>query len=135
MKRSLLLAGLASAGLALAGVAPAAAQPDWSQAARVTVGLSSFKFAPAVIRLRAGQPVILHLENTGSGGHDFSAPGFFRAARVRPQDAGKVEGGSVDVGGHESADIALVPAAGTYALRCTHAFHTMFGMKGSIVVQ
>lgn len=131
MKRSLVLSGLAALGLA----APSAAQPGWGQAARVTVALSSFKFAPQVIRLRAGQPVILHLQNTGSGGHDFSAPAFFRAASVRPQDKAKVEGGAVDVGGRESVDVALVPAAGTYALRCTHAFHTMLGMKGSIVVQ
>jgi plastocyanin len=130
MKPSLLLAGLL-AGLA----APAAAQPDWSHAQRVTVALSSFKFAPAALRLHAGQPIILHLENTGSGGHDFSAPAFFRAAHVRLQDAGKLTGGSVDVDGHGSVDIALVPAAGTFPLRCTHAFHSMFGMKGSIVVQ
>jgi plastocyanin len=131
MKPSLLLSGLAF----LAFAAPSAAQPNWAQAARVTVSMSSFKFAPQTIRLRAGQPVILHLQNTGSGGHDFSAPGFFRAASLRPQDAGKLDGGAVDVGGHESVDIALVPKAGTYPLRCTHAFHTMFGMKGSIVVQ
>ncbi|MBV9931475.1 MAG: cupredoxin domain-containing protein [Alphaproteobacteria bacterium] len=131
MKRSLLLAGLAAVSLA----APSAAQPNWSQAPRVTVALSSFKFAPATIRLRAGQPVILHLQNSGSGGHDFSAPAFFKAATVRPQDKGRVEGGSVDVAGRESVDVALVPAAGTYPLRCTHAFHSMFGMKGSIVVQ
>jgi len=131
MKPSLTIAALAAFALA----APAAAQPDWSHAPRVDVALSSFKFAPAALRLRAGQPVILHLTNTGSGSHDFSAPAFFRAARVRPQDAAKVAGGSVDVDGHGSADIAVVPAAGTYALRCTHAFHAMFGMKGSIVVQ
>jgi uncharacterized cupredoxin-like copper-binding protein len=131
MTRSLFLTALAALALA----APSAAQPNWGQPARVTVSLSSFKFAPQTIRLRAGQPVILHLQNTGSGGHDFSAPAFFKAAAVRPQDAGKVEGGSVDVGGRESVDVALVPRAGTYPLRCTHAFHTMFGMKGSIVVQ
>lgn len=131
MKPSLLLSGLALVAFA----APSAAQPNWAQAARVTMSMSSFKFAPQTIRLRAGQPVILHLQNTGSGGHDFSAPAFFRAARVRPQDAGKVDGGSVDVGDRESVDVALIPAAGTYTLRCTHAFHTMFGMKGSIVVQ
>lgn len=130
MKRSFVLAGFA----ALSVAAPAAAQ-DWSHAPRVTVSLSSFKFSPAALHLRAGQPVILHLENSGSGGHDFSAPGFFHAASVRPADASKLSGGSVDVDGHGSIDIALVPAAGTYALRCTHAFHSMFGMKGSIVVQ
>jgi len=132
MKPSLRTIALAAA-LALA--APASAQPDWSHAQRIDVALSSFKFAPATLHLRAGQPVILHLQNSGSGGHDFSAPAFFKAARVRPQDAGKLAGGSVDVDGHGSADIALVPTAGTYPLRCTHAFHAMFGMKGSIVVQ
>lgn len=131
MKPFLLLAPLAALALA----APAAAQPDWSHAQRVTIALSSFKFAPATLQLRAGQPVVLHLENTGSGGHDFSAPAFFKAAQLRPQDAAKLTGGAVDVDGHGSVDITLVPAAGTYALRCTHAFHTMFGMKGSIVVR
>jgi plastocyanin len=131
MKPSLLLAGLA----ALACAVPSAAQPDWGQAPRVAVALSSFKFAPQTIRLRAGQPVVLHLENTGAGGHDFSAPAFFAAAQVRQQDAAKVAGGKVDVVGHASVDVALVPKAGTYTLRCTHSLHTMFGMKGTIVVQ
>jgi plastocyanin len=132
MKPSLRIAALAAA---FALSAPALAQPDWSHAARVDVALSSFKFAPATLRLHAGQPVILHLQNTGSGSHDFSAPAFFKAARVRPQDTAKLAGGSVDVDGHGYVDVALVPAAGTYPLRCTHAFHAMFGMKGSIVVQ
>jgi plastocyanin len=131
MKPFLLLAPLAALALA----APAAAQPDWSHAQRVEVALSSFKFAPATLQLRAGQPVILHLVNTGSGGHDFSAPAFFKAAQLRPQDAAKLTGGAVDVDGHGSADVALVPTAGTYPLRCTHAFHSTFGMKGSIVVR
>lgn len=131
MTRSHLLAALAALALA----APSAAQPGWAQAARITVSLSSFKFAPQTVRLRAGQPVILHLQNTGSGGHDFSAPAFFAAAQVRPEDARRLDRGAVDVGGHESVDIALVPKAGTYPLHCTHTMHSMFGMKGSIVVQ
>jgi plastocyanin len=131
MKRSLLLPGLLLFGLA----APCIAEPNWGQAQRITVVLSSFKFAPATIRLRAGQPVILRLQNGGGAGHDFSAPAFFRAAAIRQQDAGKLAGGSVDVGGRESVDIALIPVAGTYPLRCTHALHSTFGMKGSIVVQ
>jgi plastocyanin len=31
--------------------------------------------------------------------------------------------------------VHLVPAAGTYKLTCTHTMHTMFGMKGTIVVE
>lgn len=112
----------------------AAAEPDWSHAARVEVQLSSFKFTPATIHLRAGQPVLLHLVNAGSGGHDFTARDFFAAAAVRAGDAAFVHDGSVSLGGHQSRDIALVPPAGHYALKCTHAFHRMMGMAGEIVV-
>jgi plastocyanin len=31
-------------------------------------------------------------------------------------------------------DVAVIPAAGRYPLKCTHIFHSMFGMKGTIVV-
>jgi plastocyanin len=41
----------------------------------------------------------------------------------------------VEVAGHQSADITLTPARGTYRLRCTHALHTAFGMSGEIVVE
>ncbi|HEX8624532.1 MAG TPA: cupredoxin domain-containing protein [Allosphingosinicella sp.] len=119
-------------------LAPAAAAdaqaPDWARAQRVEVKLSSFDFTPSTLRLRAGRPVILHLVNTGSGGHDFTAPVFFAAAQVRSQDRGAVGKGSVDLRGRQSIDIALVPRAGVYPLRCTHAFHKTFGMTGRIVV-
>jgi len=116
--------------------APAAAQvpPDWSHAPRVQVTLANFSYTPRTIHLRAGQPVVLHLVNSASGGHDFSARQFFAAASVRPQDRGAVAGGSVELGGHRSRDVALVPRAGRYPLKCGHAFHKMFGMTGEIVV-
>jgi plastocyanin len=115
----------------LALPAAAAAQPpDWAHAQRVEVKLSSFDFTPSTIHLRAGRPVVLHLVNTASGGHDFTAPAFFAAARVR-NPAGK---GSIEVRGHQSVDVALVPKAGHYPLKCSHAFHKTFGMTGQIVV-
>jgi uncharacterized cupredoxin-like copper-binding protein len=120
--------------LALAAPAVALAQPDWSHAQRLEVKLANFSYSPKTIHLRAGQPVVLHLVNTASGGHDFTAPAFFRAAQVRAQDRGLVEEGSVEFGGHESHDVALVPKAGRYPLKCGHAFHKMFGMSGEIVV-
>lgn len=123
---------LAIAAAALAA-APAAAQ-DWSHARRVEVRLANFSYSPKVIHLKAGQPVVLHLVNTASGGHDFTAPGFFAAAQVRPQDRGLVEEGSVEFRGGQSHDVALVPKAGRYPLKCGHAFHKMFGMSGEIVV-
>ena len=110
----------------------AAAGQGAGGAATVEVQLSSFDFAPKTIRLRAGAPVVLHLVNTGGGGHNFAAPEFFAAAGGV---SGPVQRGRVEVKGHQSADVRLTPARGTYKLRCTHTLHSTFGMTGSIVVE
>ena len=115
--------------LLLALPAAALAQP---QARTVEVQLSSFEFAPNEIRLRAGEPIVLHLVNGGRGGHNFSAPQFFAAASGV---SGPVRGGAVEVGSHASADVRLTPARGHYRLRCTHTLHTAFGMTGTITVE
>jgi plastocyanin len=117
--------------LVLAVSGAATAQPAGS-ARTVEVQLSSFDFAPKTIRLKAGEPVVLHLVNTGSGGHNFAAPQFFAAAGGV---SGPVERGRVEVRGRQSADVRLTPARGTYKLRCTHTLHSAFGMTGSIVVE
>jgi uncharacterized cupredoxin-like copper-binding protein len=121
--------------LLVAATAAAAQQPDWAHGQRVNVALSSFDFAPKTIRLRAGRPAILHLSNSSGSGHDFTAREFFAAAAVRPADRAAVEGGRVELKGHQSRDVALVPKAGRYRLRCSHAFHSAFGMSGEIVVE
>lgn len=120
--------------LALAASAKAQPAPDWSHAARVEVKLANFSYTPKTIHLRAGRPVVLHLVNTASGGHDFTAKAFFAAANVRAQDRASVGAGSVELRGRQSVDIALVPRAGRYPLKCGHAFHKAFGMTGSILV-
>jgi uncharacterized cupredoxin-like copper-binding protein len=129
--RTAFLAALA----AVTASASAAQAPDWSRAARVDVALANFSFSPKTIRLRAGEPVVLHLANSASGGHNFAAGQFFSASTIRPQDRGAVNGGAVELRGHQSKDIALVPRAGHYPLRCTHTLHKMFGMTGEIVVE
>lgn len=123
--------------LAAAGLFASSAQaqePDFSRAAQITVTLSSFDFAPAAIRLRAGQPVVLHLVNDAGGGHNFSAPEFFAASAIRTEDQGLIYKGAIELRGHQTKDIALIPRRGSYKLRCTHTMHAMFGMKGDIVV-
>jgi uncharacterized cupredoxin-like copper-binding protein len=120
-----------TAGLIAAGVSgDAAAQGGAEQ----RVELSNFDFTPKELHLHGGQQVALVLANLASGGHDFSAPEFFAAARIEPADAALVTRGEVDVPGKETRTIHLVPAAGTYKLTCTHTMHATFGMKGSIVV-
>jgi uncharacterized cupredoxin-like copper-binding protein len=120
--RSILLA------LLLAAPAVAAAQSPRT----VEVRLSSFDFTPNEIHLRAGEPISLHLVNSGRGGHNFSAPQFFAAASGV---SGPVRGGAVEVAGHANADVRVTPARGHYRLRCTHSLHTAFGMTGQIVVE
>jgi uncharacterized cupredoxin-like copper-binding protein len=117
--------------LALACLFPATALAQ-DAPTRVEVRLTSFDFTPAVIRLAADRPIVLHLVNGGDGGHNFAAPEFFAAAR---DVSGPVERGRVEVTGNRSVEIRLTPARGRYRLRCTHTLHTAFGMTGEIVVE
>ena len=121
----------------LAPLSASAAVPEsdeFSAAPVVEVTLANFKFTPSTIHLNAGQPVILRLMDVSAGGHDFAAPAFFAAARIRDSDMGTVAKGEVSLRGHQGREIALVPAAGRYALSCHHPFHKLFGMKGTIIV-
>jgi uncharacterized cupredoxin-like copper-binding protein len=122
---------------AIAAIALLTAVPSIGPATTpvVTVEMSNFKFAPTDIQLRAGVPVVLHLTNAAKGGHNFSAPEFFAAAKLDPQSAALVRGGKIEVPSKGSVDIALTPAAGEYSLKCTHTLHSSFGMKGRITVQ
>jgi plastocyanin len=111
--------------------APVAA---YAQPAVVTIELSNFSFAPNSVQLRAGAPTTLHLQNASRGGHNFSAPEFFAAARIDPRSAAIVRNGTVEVPAHGTVNVTLVPAAGSYRLKCTHTLHSTFGMKGKILV-
>jgi len=122
----------AALAVSIALATPAMAQPEWGRSQRVDIQLSNFAFSPSTIHLHAGEPVVLHLVNASSGGHDFAAREFFAASTLRGGAA--IERGQVELASHESRDIYLVPRAGRYPLKCTHAFHKMFGMSGEIVV-
>ena len=113
----------------LALPAVTAAQPA---ATSVEIRLSNFDFTPSTIRLRAGEPVVLHLVNTAHGGHNFAAPEFFAAASGV---SGPVTRGKVELHGNQSVDVHVTPARGHYRLRCTHTMHTAFGMSGEIDVE
>jgi uncharacterized cupredoxin-like copper-binding protein len=113
----------------LALPAVTAAQPS---PRTVEIDLSNFDFTPNAIRLRAGEPIVLHLVNTAHGGHNFAAPEFFAAAAGV---SGPVTDGKVELHGNQTVDIRLTPARGQYHLRCTHTMHTAFGMTGEIDVE
>ena len=128
MKHLLALALLGAASIA------SAATPDWQKAELIQVTLSNFAFTPSALHLHKGQPYQLHFVNEGSSGHNFSAPQFFKAAQIDPEDGGKLHNGTVDLEKGEVQDVRLVPTAGSYKVKCTHFMHTTFGMRGSIDV-
>jgi len=102
----------------------------------VAVQLSNFKFAPGTIVLDHGKPYVLKLMNVSDSGHDFVAESFFNAATVAPADRKMIAEGGIEVPPGQTVEIHLTaPAAGNYKLKCSYAFHKMFGMSGSIVVR
>lgn len=114
--------------LSMGMTAAALAQPS---APVVVVNLQSYSYSPTTIRLAAGKPVTLQFVNRSGKGHDFTARQFFASAKLL---SGRVEDGEVDLGGGKSASVTLVPAAGTYAVHCSRAFHKALGMHSVIVV-
>jgi plastocyanin len=115
--------------LALLLAAPAAGQRPPAQ---VLVQVWSFGFSPRPILLRAGQPVTLTFVNGSGNGHDFSAREFFASSRIL---AGAAPDGEVELGGHQTRSITLVPRPGIYRAHCSHFLHAQMGMTDSIVVQ
>ncbi|MEO7365444.1 MAG: cupredoxin domain-containing protein [Sphingomicrobium sp.] len=128
MMRQLVMASL------LIGLCATFSQPASASPATVAVNLSNFKFSPNIMHLKAGVPVVLRLANNASGGHNFSAPQFFAAARLDAASAARLGKGTIEVPKHGSVSITLVPVAGRYPLKCTHTLHSAFGMKGTIIV-
>jgi uncharacterized cupredoxin-like copper-binding protein len=102
----------------------------------IAITLSKYAFAPSTLNLQAGATYQLHLTNSGSRDHNFSAPAFFAAARIAPDDQSKVQKGSVEVANGQSIDITVTAGpAGTFPVECTHFMHKSMGMHGSIIVQ
>ena len=108
---------------------------DFSQAASVQVQLSSYKFTPSTVRLKAGRAYALRLVNEASQHHTFAAPEFFAAAKTAPGDADKIAKGDVELDPHQSVTVHLIPGAGQYKLVCTMFGHVLLGMNGTIKVE
>lgn len=103
----------------------------------VEVHLANFKFTPPTITLDHGRSYVLRLVNDGDGGHSFTAPDFFSAATVEPDDRVWLTEGEVEVPGRLIRQIRLTApsAPARFNVKCTHAFHKMFGMSGEIIVR
>ncbi len=128
---------LLSACASTHAIQPVLASPsiDFSRAETVEVVLANFKFAPAELHLTPGRPYLLKFTNSAGGGHDFTAPDFFAAAQIYPDDAARISDGQVELEGGESSTIRLVPNKGEYKIVCTHFGHSALGMTGKIIVR
>ena len=102
----------------------------------IQITLSNFSFAPNMLHLQRNMPYAIHLVNSASGGHSFSAPGFFAAVTVAPEDRAKIANGKVEIPAGQTVDITVTPmTAGNYPIVCTHFLHSTFGMKGAAVIE
>jgi plastocyanin len=107
-----------------------------STAETINIALTDYAFTPATLDLKSGTAYRLHLTNSGTKDHDFSAPEFFAASQIAPDDKAKIKRGKIAVDKGQEIDIAVTPgAAGSYSLTCTHFMHDMMGMHGTITVQ
>jgi len=127
------IAALLSLPLILVGAQPAAPQAPTV----VNVQLANFSFTPKTIVLDHGRSYVLRLANVADGGHDFTAREFFAASAIAAEDRRLVTEGEVEVPPGQVREIHLAApgAAREYHLKCSHSFHKMFGMSGSIVVR
>jgi plastocyanin len=102
----------------------------------IEIDMKNFAFVPATITLQRGVPYRLRFVNTAGGGHNFVAKAFFEQATIDPASRSTINKGEVDLGGGESGDVRLVVnRIGTYDVHCSHFMHSIFGMKGKIVVR
>lgn len=131
MRRFQMSTGAVVAVFALSS--PGAARPQTPPVIEVT--LTSYSFEPRVLRLRLGEEQILRLSNR-RGSHDFSSPALFAASRLDEGSAALVRDGRVELDSGQTVELRLTPLrAGTYPLRCTHLFHSTFGMNGQVIVE
>ena len=116
----------------ISSLAPAVAQT----AQPISVSLTDYAFTPSALSLTAGVTYHLHLTNSGSKDHSFSAPQFFAASQIAADDQAKIKKGEVAIDSGQAVDITITPGqAGNFALTCTHFMHNMMGMHGTITVQ
>lgn len=124
-------AGALLAAFALAS--PAIAADPWSHAQVVTVVMVDNSFQPDHLTFHSGQPTELRLENRGKDMHEFTAPAFLKAAKIRDKRLLANGGTDIVVQSGKSVRIFLIPGPkGQYDLTC--ADHDWDGMVGGITV-
>lgn len=95
----------------------------------ITVEMSGAVCHPATLDLLAGSDYELHFLNAENDSRSFSAPEFFAAGSVAPDDAAKVKDGAVEIRGGTTVDLRFTPKSrGAYKLVCS-------GIPGMVTVE
>ncbi|TMJ20122.1 MAG: hypothetical protein E6G92_10315 [Alphaproteobacteria bacterium] len=123
------------AALLLAAPAPAQREPEWRAASEYDVLLRAWAYEPRLIRLPAGEPVRLRFVNNSRATMAFTAPRFFRAARLRERDRDVAARGGFRLAPGERRSVLLVPAAGRYDALSSNLVHRALGMRAEIRVE
>lgn len=119
-----------AAVLSLAGCASPSVErtaqplPDGGQ--RVAIELSSFAFAPNVVRVRAGVPLTIDAVSKSGIAHNLTILSLDQAAALK----------SVDVAANQTVTFqATLLRPGRYVFYCDKPLHRPLGMEGKLLAQ
>jgi len=118
----------------LLALAPASGYAaEWSKAQTVTVVTVEYAFKPSSLTFRKGIAYRLHLDNQGKETHEFTAPEFFKAIRMRDPEVVNADKTEIVIQPGEQKDLYFVARRpGAYKLSCSD--HDWAGMVGDITI-
>ncbi len=127
MRRSLLLLAAPIVLLLASACAPAAAPAAGAALPPVQVtltGTDDFRFNPATVTVKAGQPLQVTFQNGGEILHDFTVQqGLAKPVVI------------LEEGGKSGTATVTYDKPGTYKFFCSQPGHDQLGMHGTITVQ
>jgi uncharacterized cupredoxin-like copper-binding protein len=123
----------AVAGAIVLLTAVAAAATDWGRAQTVAVVTVEYAFKPNNLSFRKGVAYRLHLDNQGKETHEFTAPEFFKAIRIRDPKVVDPDLKEIVIQPGQQKDLYFVARRpGSYKLICSD--HDWAGMVGDIAI-
>jgi uncharacterized cupredoxin-like copper-binding protein len=109
------------------------AQAQWAHAQPMMIVMVDNRFQPDRLVFQVGTAYALHLVNRGKEMHEFTAPEFLKASKIRETKLLSNGGTDIVVQPGQSVNLTLVPEKkGAFKLIC--ADHDWDGMVGTIAV-
>jgi uncharacterized cupredoxin-like copper-binding protein len=124
---------LIGGAVALALSAQGAFAADWAKAQKVTVATVEYAFQPASLTFHQGVAYRLRVGNKGKETHEFTAPEFFKAIKLRDAQPLNPDRTEMVIQPGQHKDLYFVAQQpGSYKLRCSD--HDWAGMVGDITI-